>query len=75
MRVPNRFAFAIAFSAPALLGSLGAAIAQTSSPAHQACEPGALVTLRQEVTNESGVTVAEDYVVLRCDGSNWVPVK
>jgi hypothetical protein len=75
MRVPNRFALAIAFSATALLAPVGGAIAQTSPAAYQGCKPGDLVTLRQEETNASGVTVAIHYVALRCDGWNWVPVE
>jgi hypothetical protein len=73
MRVPNRLALAIAFSAAAFLSTFGAAIAQSSPPTYQGCEVGTLVTLRQEVSNDSGVTVAVDYVTLRCDGWNWVP--
>jgi hypothetical protein len=73
MRVLNRLVLAIAFSATVFPSTFGAAIAQTSPPAYQGCEVGTLVTLRQEVSNDSGVTIAEDYVTLRCDGWNWVP--
>ena len=73
MSVANRFMFAVAFSATAFLAPVGAAMAQTSPPAYQGCRPGDLVTLRQEETNASGVTVAIHYVTLRCDGWDWVP--
>jgi hypothetical protein len=75
MRVQNRLVLATALLAAALLAAPGIAAAQTNPPAYQGCEVGALVTLRQEVSNESGVTLGEDYVELRCDGWNWTPVR
>jgi hypothetical protein len=79
MSFTHRLLAGIAISCSTLAGTLGVVNAQTSVPddgAYKGCKVGTLVTLRQEISNESGtVTLGEDYVTLRCDGWNWVPAR
>jgi hypothetical protein len=79
MSFTHRLLVGIAISVTTLVGALGVVNAQTSRPedgAYRGCKVGSLVTLRQEISNESGtVTLGEDYVTLRCDGWNWVPTR
>ena len=79
MNFTHRLFTGIAISVAALVGAQGMANAQTGVPedgAYKGCKVGTLVTLRQEISNESGtVTLGEDYVTLRCDGWNWVPTR
>ena len=79
MSFTHRLLVGIAISVATLVGALGVVNAQTSLPedgAYRGCKVGSLVTLRQEISNESGtVTLGEDYVTLRCDGWNWVPTR
>jgi hypothetical protein len=79
MSFTHRLLMGIAISVTTLVGAPGIVTAQTSVPedgAYKCCRVGALVTLRQEISNESGtVTLGEDYVTLRCDGWNWVPAR
>jgi hypothetical protein len=79
MSFTHRLLVGIAISVTTLVGALGVVNAQTSPPedgAYSGCKVGTLVTLRQEISNESGtVTLGEDYVTLRCDGWNWVPTR
>ena len=68
----------MAISTVTFVGLAGVSIAQTNPPrnkAYQGCKVGTLVTMRQEVSTQSEVNLGEDYVVLRCDGWNWVPVE
>jgi hypothetical protein len=78
MSFPVRFGLAMAISTAAVVGLVGVAVAQAGPPkneAYQGCKVGTLVILRQEVSTQSEVNLGEDYVVLRCDGWNWVPVE
>ena len=79
MNFTHRLLAGAAIAVMALVGAQGIANAQTSVPedgAYKGCKVGTLVTLRQEISNESGtVTLGEDYVTLRCDGWNWTPVR
>jgi hypothetical protein len=78
MSFRNRLVLGIAISVTTLVGALGIVNAQTSPPedgAYKGCKVGTLVILRQEISNESGVTLGEDYVTLRCDGWNWAPAQ
>ena len=76
MSYTKRLLLGAAISMATLVGALDIANAQTSPPedgAYKGCKVGTLVTLRQELSNESGVSVGEDFVILRCDGWNWAP--
>jgi hypothetical protein len=78
MTLSVRLGLAMAISTAAVVGAVGVAMSQTNPPeikAYQGCKVGTLVTLRQEVSTQSEVNLGEDYVVLRCDGWNWVPVE
>jgi hypothetical protein len=78
MTILVRLGLAMAVSTTALVGVVGLVFAQTIPPennAYKGCKVGTLVTLRQEVSTPSEVNLGEDYVVLRCDGWNWVPVE
>lgn len=76
MSFAKRLLLGAAISLAPLVGALDIVNAQTSPPedgAYKGCKVGTLVTLRQEISNASGVTVGEDFATLRCDGWNWAP--